>query len=426
MMWTTLAGLLVAACSGQQYVPDSSDFLPAADLRAVELQRYWEAELPLPRGDQAASVTLLDGTLYVVTREGNVAATDAESGLSMWSYPLADRGQIILPPSHLLMEDGPGPVVLIAGKRVHVLDRLNGTALDRFDIDFPPASPAVGDARRIFVGSSDGHIYALRWNPAPRGRAIPVWRVVAQGPVRARPLYDGYNLFFASEGGDVYSCVAHNRVRNWERRNYGPILADLLVDETSVYIASADRSLCRLDREAGRTLWRKWLPLPLRDAPVVSEGTVFQPGPEGGLFAFEADSGQRLWHSAEADMFISRDGDVLYTLAAGQRQRLLVLDALSGDKHGALALPEVRIVVPNPAGDAIYLLSNDNRMVCLRPARVPYLTLSELAAIRARLRYGDQPAAAGDEVSLGESSPGESPADDPLRSRSNVAPVGGH
>ncbi len=72
-------------------------------------------------------------------------------------------------------------------------------------------------------------------------------------------------------------------------------------------------------------------------------------------------------------------------MLAANGERLAVLDTNTGHELRSLDVYDAKIVPPNPNGDAIYVVTKTNRVVCLRPADVPYLTLEALAEVRARL-----------------------------------------
>jgi outer membrane protein assembly factor BamB len=428
MTCVTLAGLLTAVCIGQQYVPDSNDFLSDPALRAADLQRYWEAEIPLRAGDSPVSAALVDETLYVISSQGTVAAFHAGTGLPLWTYPVRGTSKV-LPPAHLTTAEGPGAVAIASDRRVTVLDRTTGKALAEFGVEFPAGSPAVGDDKMLYLGSADGHMYALRWDYVREdpiyGRPVHVWRAATKGPIRSQPVFDGWNLLYASEGGDIYSCVAYKGVKNWSRDTLGPIFGSLVLDQNTFYAASADRSLYRLDAKNGDQLWRLRLPMPLDEGPLLAGRLLFQPipGPEGGISAVDADTGGLLWHHADARSFVARDGDVVYLLK-NDGEHLLAVDAGTGQPKRSVAIYGTKIVVPNPISDAIYLVSSTNRAACVRPARVPYLTLKDLAAVRARLHKGTESEETEEPAPLDQAND-RAPAEDPLRSRSNVSPMVG-
>ncbi len=114
----SLAVTLASALAVGPYVPDNNDYLADADLRAVGLERYWETDLPLEPGDGPVAATLREEILYVSTRQGNLVALHAPTGLALWARELVDRGRNMLPPTHLWTPDGNGPTAVAAGRTV--------------------------------------------------------------------------------------------------------------------------------------------------------------------------------------------------------------------------------------------------------------------------------------------------------------------
>lgn len=421
----TLALALTMVLAVGPYVPDSSDYLADADLHAAGLQRYWESDLPLEPGDGPVAGTLRDESLYVATRQGNLVALHAPTGLALWARHLAGRATTMLAPTHLWTPAGPGPTAVVVGREVHVFDRLTGEPLAEFTLDFAVGTPAVGDLEVLFAGGLDGQMHALRWGAGRAGRPVRLWEVRTGGPICSEPVFDGRNLFFASAEGRVYSCVGFNRVLNWAFPTGGSVRAGLLLHQGGVYVAGGDRSLYRLDDGVGLVRWQRRLPTPLDDAPVVAGQTVYQYGPEEGLFAVELDSGELLWRCSEARAFVAARGEEAY-LASADGEHLLAVDNRTGQVLRSLEIPDTAVVVSNPRDDGIYLVSAGNRVLCLRPADVPYLTLEEIAAVRARLsRSADRTDEAMRAAPATETRSQDNLLDDPLRSRRDIAPVSG-
>ena len=380
----TLILPLVGAALGQ-YVPDSGDFVSNQALRAAEMQRYWEADLPVPAGEDAVLAARVDENLYVLTARGSVVALHAPTGLALWARNLNEGRYRLLRPTHLWTPQGPGPVAVVSARNVYVLDRLTGQPIASFRLPFAYGTPAVGDDEMVYMGSADGHMHAVRWDSARDGAgAIRIWRVRTGGPIRSLPAFDGTNLFFASAGGEVISCIADGRIRNWTTSVDGAVVAALAFHESGVYVASTGRSLYRFDRETGELRWRCRLPTPLEAAPIIAGRTLYQGCGDAGLYAVDIDNGQVAWSRPEAKSFAARKADRVVVLAAGG-ERLLVLDNNTGQEVRSLDVFDARIVVPNPYDDAVYVVTRTNRVFCLRPADVPYLTVEALAEARARL-----------------------------------------
>jgi len=416
LVWSALAG---------QYVPDYGDYLRDADLQAASLQRYWQTKLPLPAGDAVTTATLVDSRLYLTTKLGNVVALQAQSGMTAWARNVSTGLIPVYPPTHVSVSPDRLLTVVLTEREAHLLDRETGQPVAQFRLPFNAGTSAVGADDLLYAGSTDGHMYALRWDTYNGGRAYQHWRVRTGGPIRSAPILDGEDLIFASSDGRVHCCQAYNRALNWSMRTDGPIAAALVLDESGVYVASGDRSLYRLDSFAGTKTWQQRLEVPLRNAPAVAGRTVYQYAPGLGLFAIDVDSGAIRWRRPEMTAFLARRGDETYALS-GDGLHLCVLDDGTGQPRRSMEVYGTSVFALNTRDDAIYLVSATNQVACLRPADVTYLSLAELAVIRSKAqKSGELEAATVAPAAPSGSKEDRSVYDDPLRSRSPLAPLAG-
>ncbi len=372
-----------------QYVPEVGEFASNQALRAAGMQVYWQADLPVSPLEHAELATLLDGTIYVVTDRGGVVAVDGATGLPLWVRNLNAGRYRLLKPTHLWTPDGPGPVVVVGAGQAYILDRETGQPIGGFALPFAYGTPAVGDDETVYLGSADGHVYALRWAATRSGgNAVRAWRVAAGGPVLALPAYDGHDLFFATASGELASCVAQDKLRNWVRTLDGSAATSVIRHEGGIYVGTITRMLYRVDADTGRLRWRTRLPVPIEADPVIAGTTLYQDCADAGLHAVDLDTGRIVWRQLAARSFVARRGDEVVALDVGG-DRLLMLDNATGLPlsrcPSGLEVYNADFVLPNPADDAVYVVSKGNQVICLRPADVPYLTLEALAAARARL-----------------------------------------
>jgi outer membrane protein assembly factor BamB len=100
-----------------------------------------------------------------------------------------------------------------------------------------------------------------------------------------------------------------------------------------------------------------------RPRPVYSEDRIFVTDVEGGLLAFSADTGKRLWQHQSEERLVSgadaRDGLVV----AGSIDGLvLAVDAATGDQRWTSRVSSELLVAPAIAGDIIVVRTNDGRV----------------------------------------------------------------
>jgi outer membrane protein assembly factor BamB len=417
---TSLCFAIVAALAGAPPAPPDSPLVEDAKLQSAGMHRYWQTRLPVAKGDALLRGHLVDEVLYVIAGSGNVFAIQADVGLIRWGVKLTEPDYRIWAPTHVRTSDGAGPVILPTPNRVFIVDRFSGDLIQSFVPQFGAAGPVAAYDDNLFLGGEDGRFYSLRLVHASAAvEPFKRWEVLAGGPVTGAPsLYDDDKLLFGSQGGAVYSCYASDKALNWGFKAGGPVAGDPVVDESGVYVASADRSLYKLRRDDGNMVWRVRLPRPLTEGPLVTAGTVFQYCAQHGLVAIDASSGQERWRHQNGRAFVAHGlgGDVIFT----EDKRLLVLDHATGDVQSGFDVQAVTKTVPNTRDDAVYLLGSDGRVLCARLDAAPYLRRQQVTAARRRLNLppeqtgvaAEQPGKqAGEQLGPTSSDPLRSPRD---------------
>ena len=115
------------------------------------------------------------------------------------------------------------------------VDRLGGE-LWRFETGGPVRStPAVvGDA--VFVGSSDGHLYAL-----DRPTGAERWRFDAGSPVNSSPAVAHGMVFVGDLGGVMHAVDATTGEERWRFETQGEIKSSPVVVDRTVLIGSTHK-----------------------------------------------------------------------------------------------------------------------------------------------------------------------------------------
>jgi outer membrane protein assembly factor BamB len=169
--------------------------------------------------------------------------------------------------------------------------------------------PAI-DARsnRVFVGSSDHGLYAVR---ASNGSTL--WRFETLGAVQCEPLYDAALdvVYFGSNDGALYAVHASDGALVWRYASGGEVARrPVLVGET-LYFANAADNLFAIDRRSGKSLWHVHrtpalgMEISGYSGPSYDQGVVFFAFSDGHVGAYDARDGSEKWApvdlSAEAE-----------------------------------------------------------------------------------------------------------------------------
>jgi outer membrane protein assembly factor BamB len=234
---------------------------------------------PTPAGD----LVILGGA------DGEVVAAEAESGAVRWRYRTGGR-----------IRSSPA----VVGGRVYVgsmdgslyaLDLTRGRLVWRFDTEGRTlesgqfgfdrrtiqSSPAVAGGR-VFVGSRDGHLYAV---DAASGRLV--WRVDHEMSwVNASPAVTGGLVIAGSSDGHFVQAVdAKTGKERWRVATDRLVWSSAAVAGGLVYVGDAGGTLYALDRASGAERWRYRAGRRIYSSPVPSDGLLYVGNDDGAVYA---------------------------------------------------------------------------------------------------------------------------------------------
>lgn len=402
-------------------------FVAERSLDRLGYFKYWDIALELSRGGQVVAAHLVDDTLYVVTDKGDMHAVHAGVGLPRWSQHLAESVYHVFTPSHFAYHNGKALGVYTTSRRTIIADRYSGEFVADMPLEQAMAGTTIASGDFLFFGGNDGYFYCMIWSDPRTPSPIMSWKVMTGGPVTATPVFvnEGQDIVFASQNGVVYNATALQRILNWSFKTGGPVTGDIHVDPDSVYVASTDRSLYRVDTTSGVQRWRLRFQDPLREGPTVVAQTVYQYSAREGLAAVSADNGKVLWKSPAARSLVcSNEGRIC---VASVSDELQVLDSATGDILATERLQRAVVTVRNTRDNSMYLVSAHGTILCARPEGASHLTPNQVAEARRTLHA--QPARTAADERLPDpprAAPEESVIDlkDPLRSRSRTPALG--
>jgi len=164
------------------------------------------------------------------------------------------------------------------------------------------STPAV-TATRLFVGSGDGHLYAL-----DRATGRIVWHFAAGSAVHSSPAAAGGLVVAATMGGRIFAVDQSTGRIRWSLQT-GDTLPrhvrpaggwDLLVSSpvvagNTVVIGGRDGVVYALDLASGAVRWRARTRGKVRATPAVHDGIVVVGSWDARVYAFDLATGRERW-----------------------------------------------------------------------------------------------------------------------------------
>jgi len=238
---------------------------------------------------------------------------------------------------------------------------------------------------RARVTAVDATSGAVVWSvdTAPESGGQPV----ASGGVS----YDDGRVFVATAFAQVVALDAATGEQSWRQPTNAPLRAAPTVSGGRVFATTVDNQTFAFDAQDGRRIWThsgisEIAGLLGGASPAVDAGTVVVPYTSGELFALRAENGRVVWSDSLIAVrridSVSNLADIRgrpvidrgLVIAISHSGRMAAIDLRSGNRIwdrdiGGTEMPWV-------AGDFVYVLTNDNQLVCLtrRDGRVRWAT----------------------------------------------------
>ena len=246
-----------------------------------------------------------DHSIYAVDA---VDAVDAVSGEERWSFETGGRVE-----SSPFVAHGSVYVGSDDG-HLYALDADSGVERWRFETGGKVRSSAAVIEDVVYFGSSDGAVYALdagsgrqRWlfqtEAVPQRTRWQKWTRTREWSyngdrdfegVVSPPAYLDGALFFGSTDGNLYSVDVAEGREVWRFGTSQPVVGSPVVVGDTVYFANLDGQVYALEVETGSRKWRFNARTFTASSPAVADGVLYIAS-FTGVFAVDTETGQQLW-----------------------------------------------------------------------------------------------------------------------------------
>ncbi|HNZ23230.1 MAG TPA: PQQ-binding-like beta-propeller repeat protein [Polyangiaceae bacterium] len=196
-----------------------------------------------------------------------------------------------------LWENRPGMALTLVSQSQLTFEGRN------FDEAYEHGRPTLDPSmRRVFVGSSDHGLYALR---AHDGTVL--WRFETMGAVQCEPLYDPSDdsVYFGSNDGALYKVSAQNGKLQWRFMSASEVQRKPVLHQGKLYFSNANDTLVALDPKTGQMIWNYHrapvggMSVAGYAGPAVLDNRVFVAFSDGHVMAFDANDGSSLWQPVD-------------------------------------------------------------------------------------------------------------------------------
>ena len=212
--------------------------------------------------------------------------------------------------------------------------RQNGELYERGQPEIDPAH------RRVFVGSSDHGLYAVR---AENGDTI--WRFETLAAVQCEPLYDPVEdvVYFGSNDGALYKVAAFDGALLWRFNTNAEVARRPVIRNGVVYVVNANDTLVAIHADSGKLKWHQHrtpafgMEVAGYAGPALGRDKVYAAFSDGTVQAYSLEDGSEQWPTVD--------------LAAEAEQ------AAGGDAPRYLDVDTTPILDTHPSGTVVYVAS---------------------------------------------------------------------
>jgi len=356
-----LAFFLVICTGGPGLGAASSSrwLVSPALLDRAGLEIVWDDELPIASAEKLANLSIIGGNIYALSGRNYLISLDKDKGEKVFSKYAAPVGQPVAEP--VLYED---ELISVLGNRVVEMDERTGVELRSQNIEYRIMCSAVRNSEYLYLSGADKRLHVLRHKGM-----VPLFEASAGNDSMISSIIAAETfVIFGTDAGNVISMLAGEPVRLWQFDAAGSIAGRLVQDETSLFFASRDTNVYRIDMTGPQSVelvWKCQMAGVPENTPWVTKTTVYQYVRGKGLTAIDKGDGSVLWSLAGGLGFLAEVGSKAYVITTDET--LTVMDNVGMAKLYSVNFRGVRRFAANTVDSKMYIADERGRIACLQP-----------------------------------------------------------
>ena len=205
-------------------------------------------------------------------------------------------------------------------------------------------------------------------------------------------------LVYATNGvGDVAAMKIENGEIVWKKRPAGPLRGAPTISSGNIYVMTQDNQIYAIRAADGEPQWNAAGPIGASGifgvaAPAAAQGTVIAGYSTGELAAYRYENGRSLWSdtlsrtamSTTVSSLTDIDADPVIdrgrVFALGQGGRMASYELVTGQRIWEINI--AGIATPAVAGEWVFVLTSDAKLLCVQRASGKIRWLSQLPRFR--------------------------------------------
>jgi outer membrane protein assembly factor BamB len=226
-------------------------------------------------GQVLSSPAVVDGRVYIGSRDKKVYCLNASTGSFIWSYTTGDY-----------VDSSPAVVdgrVYVGSwdNKVYCLNASTGSFIWSYTTgDWVSSSPAVVDGR-VYIGSRDKKVYCLN---ASTGSFI--WSYTTGDAMWSSPAVVDGRVYVGSYDRNVYCLNASTGSFIWSYTTGNYVGSSPAIADGKVYIGSEDKKVYALNASTGSLIWSYTTGDAMWSSPAVVDGKVYVGSKDYKVYAF--------------------------------------------------------------------------------------------------------------------------------------------
>lgn len=356
---------VLVSCDGAREIPvpveEGFSWLVSPQLlQQAGLETVWQTQLPLKHGENLRTLHILGSRIYALTDQNYIASLGREKGGMVFSRAFAPVGFPIL--GLELYED---ELFSIVGSELVEINEEFGTERGTKRLDYRLVCPAARNSSYFYLSGIDKRIHALRADDK-----VQIFEVAADdGSMITSIIADEAFVVFATETGNVVGITAGGAVKLWQFDAAGAITGPVVRDGTSLFFASRDTNVYRVDMVDStdkQFVWKYQTAAVLDRAPRVTQDVVYQYVRYKGLSAIDRASGKLIWEVPGGIDLLTEAAGRAYVMGKGE---LVVMDNKKAKRLYSVNFADVSRHTANMGDSKMYIADRKGRIACLKPVK---------------------------------------------------------